>query len=138
MWNLIEGVFSSCFFVVYLCFFSCFLVRNIDTKTVGTSPQYTFPLWKCMIRFQMHVRTMICDSLWSRYYSRIYNILDILLIITLPACWYIYLMLFIHMCSKEDLVNDYWSILIVFIWYSRRDDCNIHFITTIFCSIFLT
>ena len=48
----------------------------------------------------------------------------------LPACWYIFLMLFIHLCSKEDLVNDDCSILIVFICSSRRDDCNIHFITT--------
>ena len=52
----------------------------------------------------------------------------------LPACWYIFLVLFIHLCSKEDLVNDDWSIPIVFIWSSRRDDCNIHFITTLFCS----
>ena len=55
----------------------------------------------------------------------------------LPACWYIFLMLFIHLFSKEDLVNDDWSIPIVFIWYSRRDDRNIHFITTHFCSNFL-
>ena len=48
----------------------------------------------------------------------------------LPECWYIFLMLFIHLCSKEDLVNDDWSIPIVFIWSSRRDDCNMHFITT--------
>ena len=40
----------------------------------------------------------------------------------------------IHLCLKEDLVNDDWSILIVFIWSLRRDDCNIHFITTHFCS----
>ena len=48
----------------------------------------------------------------------------------LPACWYILLMLFIHMCLKEYLVNDDWSIPIVFIWSSRRYDCNIHFIIT--------
>ena len=47
----------------------------------------------------------------------------------LPACWYIFLMLFIHLCSKEYLVNYYWSIPIVLIWSSRRDDCNIHLIT---------
>ena len=52
----------------------------------------------------------------------------------LPACWYIFLIFFIHLCSKEDLVNYDWSIPIVFIWSSRRDDCNIHFITTYFCS----
>ena len=28
----------------------------------------------------------------------------------LPACWYIFLILFIHMCSKEDLVNDDWEL----------------------------
>ena len=54
----------------------------------------------------------------------------------LPACWYIFLMLFIHLCSKEDLVNYDWSIPIVFIWSSRRDDCNINFITTHCCSNF--
>ena len=48
----------------------------------------------------------------------------------LPTWWYIFLMSFIHLCSKEDLVNDYCSIPIVFILYSRRDDCNMHLITT--------
>ena len=52
----------------------------------------------------------------------------------LPACWYIFLMLFIHLCSKKDLVNGDWSISIVFIWSSRRDNCNMRFITTHFCS----
>ena len=52
----------------------------------------------------------------------------------LPACWYIFFMLFIHMCSKEDLVNDDWSIPLVFIWSSRRDDCNLHLITAYYCS----
>ena len=52
----------------------------------------------------------------------------------LQACCYIFLMLFIHLCSKEDLVNDDWSIPIVFIWSSRRDDCSIHLITTHCCS----
>ena len=42
-------------------------------------------------------------------------------------------MLFVHLCSKEDLVNDDWSIPIVFIWYSIRDDRNIHFITKHCC-----
>ena len=31
-------------------------------------------------------------------------------------------------------MNDDWSIPIFFIWYSRRDDCNMHFITTHCCS----
>ena len=42
-------------------------------------------------------------------------------------------MLFVHICSKEELVNDDWSIPIVFIWYSIRDDRNIHFITKNCC-----
>ena len=52
----------------------------------------------------------------------------------LPACLFIYLMLFIHLCSKEDLVHNYCSIPIVFIWSSRLDDGNIHLITTYCCS----
>ena len=52
----------------------------------------------------------------------------------LPACLYIFLMLFIHLCSKLDILNDDWSIPIVFIWSSRHDDCNIHLITTHCCS----
>ena len=44
------------------------------------------------------------------------------------------LLLFIHLCSKEDLVHNDWSIPTVFIWYSRHDDCNIHLITTSCCS----
>ena len=51
----------------------------------------------------------------------------------LPACWYIFFILFIHLCSKEDLVNDDCSIPIFFIWSSRRDYCNIHLITTHCC-----
>ena len=38
------------------------------------------------------------------------------------------------MCSKEYLVNDDSSVPIVSIGSSRRDDCNIHLITTNFCS----
>ena len=52
----------------------------------------------------------------------------------LPACWYIFLVLFIYMCSKVVMLNDDQSIPIVFIWSSRRDDCNIHLITTHCCS----
>ena len=44
------------------------------------------------------------------------------------------LMLFIHLCSKEDLANEDWLIPIVSIWSSRCDDCNKHFITTHCCS----
>ena len=47
----------------------------------------------------------------------------------LPACWYIFFVLFKHLCSKEDLVHNYWSIPIVSIWSSRRYDFNIHLIT---------
>ena len=36
----------GCFLVM---FFSYFLVRNIDTWKVSTAPQYTFPVWKCML-----------------------------------------------------------------------------------------
>ena len=43
-------------------------------------------------------------------------------------------MLFKYLCSKEDLVHNDWSIPIVFIWYSRHGDCNIHVITTHCCS----
>ena len=49
----------------------------------------------------------------------------------LPACWYFCIL---HLCSKEDLVNDDLSIPIVFIWSSRRDNFNIHLITTHCCS----
>ena len=43
-------------------------------------------------------------------------------------------MLFIHICSIEDLANEDWSIPIVFIWSSICDYCNIHLITTHCCS----
>ena len=43
-------------------------------------------------------------------------------------------MLFKHLCSKEENLNNYWSISIVPIWYSRRYDCNIHLIKTHCCS----
>ena len=38
------------------------------------------------------------------------------------------------MCSREDLANEDCSIPIVFIWSSRCDDWNKHFITTHCCS----
>ena len=40
----------GCFFDM---FYSCFLVRNIDTRTVSTAPQYTFPVWQCMLRMRI-------------------------------------------------------------------------------------
>ena len=82
----------------------------------------------------MNIRTIICDL--SRLDSIAVSIISLKFCWSshLPACWYIYLMLFIHLCSKEDLANEDWSIPIVFIWSSRRDDCNIHFITTHCCS----
>ena len=52
----------------------------------------------------------------------------------LPLCWYIFFMLFKNLCSKEDLLHNHWSIPIVFIWSSRRGDCNITLITTHCCS----
>ena len=52
----------------------------------------------------------------------------------LPACWYIFYILFIHLCSDEDLVHNDFSIPIFFIWSSRRDDCYIRLIATQFSS----
>ena len=37
----------------FFMFFSCLLVRNIDTWTVITASQYTFPVWKCMFRMRI-------------------------------------------------------------------------------------
>ena len=38
----------------------CFLVRNIDTWTFGTSPQYIFPLYKCMIILRICAHCILC------------------------------------------------------------------------------
>ena len=48
----------------------------------------------------------------------------------LPAYCYIFFMLFKHLCLKESLLLNDWSIPIVFILSSRRGDCNIPLITT--------
>ena len=37
-----------------------FLVRKIDIWTFGTSPQYTFPVWKCMIRLRICAHCRFC------------------------------------------------------------------------------
>ena len=37
----------------FVMFFSCFLVKNIDTRTVITAPQYTFPVRQCMLRLRI-------------------------------------------------------------------------------------
>ena len=42
-------------------FFICFLVRNIYTWTVSTTPQYTFPVWKCMIRLRICAHFRLCN-----------------------------------------------------------------------------
>ena len=47
----------GCSFVI---FFSCFLVSNIDKRTVRTAPQYTFLVWKCMIRLMICAHCSIC------------------------------------------------------------------------------
>ena len=57
MWNLIEVVVSSCFFI-------CFLVRNIDTCKFVTSLQYTFPVWKCMIRLRICAHFSLYHIIW--------------------------------------------------------------------------
>ena len=41
-------------------FFSYFLVRNIDTRTVSIASQYTFPVWKCMLRMRICAHCSIC------------------------------------------------------------------------------
>ena len=52
----VKPNWGCCFFV----FFSCFLVRNIDTRTVNTSLQYTFPVWKGMLRLMICAHCSIC------------------------------------------------------------------------------
>ena len=47
---------GCCFFM----FFSCFLVRSIDTWKVSTSTQYTFPVCKCMIRLRICAHCILC------------------------------------------------------------------------------
>ena len=44
----------------FLMIFIFFLVRNIDTWKVGTTPQYTFSVWKCMIRLRVCAHCSIC------------------------------------------------------------------------------
>ena len=41
-------------------FFSCFLVRNIYTRKVSTEPQYTLPVWQCMLRLRICAHCSIC------------------------------------------------------------------------------
>ena len=38
----------------------CFLVMKINTWTFGTAPQYTFPVWKCMIRLRICAHCSLC------------------------------------------------------------------------------
>ena len=52
----------------------------------------------------------------------------------LRAYWYIFFMLFKHLCSKEDLCHIDWSIPIFCTLSSRRGYCNIPLITTHCCS----
>ena len=52
----VKPIRGCSFFII----FSCFLVRNIDKRTVITAPQYTFPVWKCMIRMSISAHCFIC------------------------------------------------------------------------------
>ena len=47
----------GCSFVMFIC---NFLIRNIDTWTVITAPQYTFQLWKWMLRLRICAHCSIC------------------------------------------------------------------------------
>ena len=47
---------GCCFFV----FFMCFLVRKIVTWTVSTAPQYTFPVWKFILRLWICTHCSLC------------------------------------------------------------------------------
>ena len=45
----VKPYWGCCLWILIICF----LVRNIDTWTVGTAPQYTFPVWNFMIRLRI-------------------------------------------------------------------------------------
>ena len=74
------------------------------------------------------------DFIWSINHSSIYNIPEVLLVITLTSMLIYIFMLFKHLCSTEGLLLNDWSTPIVFIWSSRLGDCNISSITTNCCS----
>ena len=52
----VKPNWGCCFFM----FLICFLVRNIDTWTVSTTPQYTFTVLKCMIRLRICAHCSFC------------------------------------------------------------------------------
>ena len=52
----VKPNWECCFFM----FFICFLVRKINTWTVGIAPEYTFPVWKCIIRMRICAHCRIC------------------------------------------------------------------------------
>ena len=47
---------GRCFFVSFIFL----LVRKIYMWTLSTIPQYTFPVWKCMIRLRICAHCIIC------------------------------------------------------------------------------
>ena len=53
---IMKPNWGCCFFM----FFICFLVMNIGTWTFVTTLQYTFPVWKCMIRMRIFGSCSLC------------------------------------------------------------------------------
>ena len=123
---------SSFLFCSYNTTFCCFWfnIQYVGEKTQWFPSTWFLGWFLC----RRQSRNVIYDSIWSRHHISIYYILEVLLVNTL-TCMLIYLfMLFKYLCSKEDLLHNYWSIPIVFIWSSRRNNFNIHLIITHCCS----
>ena len=52
----VKSYWGCCAWIMIICF----LVRKIDTRTVVTAPQYTFPVWKCMIILRVCAYCSLC------------------------------------------------------------------------------
>ena len=75
--NDVINVKPNCW-CCFVMFFSYLSVRNIDTWTVGTAPQYKFPVWKWMLRLRICAHCSICHiwccgiNMTSMWHHRIF------------------------------------------------------------------
>ena len=98
----------GCFFFM---FFSCFLVRKINTRTVGTALQYTFPVWKCIIVMRISSHCCICHI----------RCFGINMMPMCHHCIFIYSMYMIYFLTRPSALIILDFILEFFRYLSRQD-----------------
>ena len=105
----VKPNWGCCFWILIIYL----LVRKIDTRTFVTAPQYTFPLWKCIIRLK------ICAHI-NLFHTRCFGI-------NMTSMWnhcificFIYVMCFFTRTSDLIILD----LIFSFLKYLSQQDIN--------------